>query len=36
VAGGARAVPALGAALPESEINFLGMHLAALAQHSRT
>ncbi|MFC8880529.1 transcriptional antiterminator, partial [Streptomyces ardesiacus] len=32
----ARAEAALGAALPESEINFLGMHLAALAQHSRT
>ncbi|MDT3727628.1 PRD domain-containing protein [Streptomyces sp. DSM 41972] len=32
----ARAETALGAALPESEINFLGMHLAALAQHSRT
>ncbi|WP_335937775.1 transcriptional antiterminator [Streptomyces sp. PTD5-9] len=32
VAGRARA--ALGAALPESEINFLGMHLAALAQRS--
>ncbi|KOT99203.1 transcriptional antiterminator [Streptomyces sp. NRRL F-4711] len=32
----ARAEAALGAALPESEINFLGMHLAALAQRSRT
>ena len=32
----ARAETALGAALPESEISFLGMHLAALAQHSRT
>jgi hypothetical protein len=29
-----RAERALGAALPESEINFLALHLAALAQHS--
>ncbi|MER6502759.1 transcriptional antiterminator [Streptomyces sp. NPDC001455] len=29
-----RARAVLGAALPESEINFLGMHLAALAQRS--
>jgi hypothetical protein len=31
-----RARAALGAMLPASEINFLGMHLAALAQRSRT
>ncbi|MFI6142036.1 PRD domain-containing protein [Streptomyces griseus] len=30
----ARAERELGAALPESEINFLGMHLAVLARHS--
>ncbi|MEV0265338.1 PRD domain-containing protein [Streptomyces sp. NPDC050617] len=30
----ARAKRVLGAPLPESEINFLGMHLAVLAQHS--
>ncbi|MFB6703777.1 PRD domain-containing protein [Streptomyces sp. NPDC056333] len=30
----ARAEQKLGAALPDSEINFLGMHLAVLAQHS--
>ncbi|MFD8062061.1 PRD domain-containing protein [Streptomyces cyaneofuscatus] len=30
----ARAEQALGPALPESEINFLGLHLAALAQKS--
>ncbi|MET7493556.1 PRD domain-containing protein [Streptomyces sp900116325] len=30
----ARAERKLGAALPDSEINFLGMHLAVLAQHS--
>ncbi|WP_030978798.1 PRD domain-containing protein [Streptomyces sp. NRRL S-1824] len=30
----ARAEHELGAALPDSEINFLGMHLAVLAQHS--
>ncbi|MFE9861256.1 PRD domain-containing protein [Streptomyces sp. NPDC005506] len=30
----ARAEQELGAALPDSEINFLGMHLAVLAQHS--
>ncbi|WP_371795223.1 PRD domain-containing protein [Streptomyces sp. NBC_01718] len=30
----ARAKQKLGAALPDSEINFLGMHLAVLAQHS--
>ncbi|MEW2545645.1 PRD domain-containing protein [Streptomyces sp. NPDC047002] len=29
-----RAERALGAALPESEINFLALHLAVLAQHS--
>ncbi|MBL1087317.1 PRD domain-containing protein [Streptomyces actinomycinicus] len=29
-----RAKLTLGAALPETEINFLGMHLAVLAQHS--
>lgn len=32
----ARAQERLGAALPESEINFLAMHLAVLAQRSRT
>lgn len=31
-----RAREALGASLPESEINFLGMHLAALAKLSAT
>ncbi|WP_225828460.1 PRD domain-containing protein [Streptomyces naphthomycinicus] len=30
----ARAQRALGAALPESEINFLGLHLAVLARYS--
>ncbi|MER7807207.1 PRD domain-containing protein [Streptomyces sp900116325] len=30
----ARAEQKLGAALPDSEINFLGLHLAVLAQHS--
>ena len=30
----ARAAGRLGAALPESEVNFLGMHLAVLAQQS--
>ncbi|WP_327421922.1 PRD domain-containing protein [Streptomyces sp. NBC_01527] len=30
----ARAAQELGATLPDSEINFLGMHLAVLAQHS--
>ena len=29
-----RAQAVLGTALPESEVNFLGMHLAVLAQHS--
>lgn len=32
----ARARERLGAALPESEINFLGMHLAVLAQQPRS
>ncbi|MFI6943534.1 PRD domain-containing protein [Streptomyces sp. NPDC050418] len=32
----ARAATALGAELPDSEVNFLAMHLAVLAQHSTT